>query len=104
VTTYYGEQDKYLLELVDKQARQERKSRSAVILSVLEEHYEREKKLGEILVDLGVVSPSDVQKSLELQKTTFTEKLLGEILAEQQGVDKQTIEHALMIQERAKQD
>ena len=102
VTIYYSDEDQYVLDLVDQQARRERKSRSAVILSVLEEHFERNKKLGEILVDLGAVSHSDVQKSLELQKNTFTEKLLGEILVEQQGVKKEALERALAIQSRFK--
>jgi len=103
VTIYYSDEDQYVLDLVDQQARRERKSRSAVILSVLEEHYEREKKLGEILVDLGAVSRSDVEKGLKLQKNTFAEKLLGEILVEEQGVEKEAVERALTIQSRFKQ-
>jgi len=103
VTIYHSDEDHYLLDLVDQQARRERKSRSAVILSILEEHFEREKKLGEILVDLGAVSQSDVEKGLELQKNTFTEKLLGEILVEEQGVEKEVLERALAIQSRFKE-
>jgi ssRNA-specific RNase YbeY (16S rRNA maturation enzyme) len=100
VTIYHSNEDHYLLDLVDQQARRERKSRSAVILSILEEHYEREKKLGEILVDLRAISQSDVAKGLKLQKNTFTEKLLGEILIEQEVVEKEAVERALTIQGR----
>ena len=45
-TIYYIEEDQYLLDLVDQVARRERKSRSAVILSIIEEHFERDKRLG----------------------------------------------------------
>jgi len=103
VTIYHSDEDHYLLDLVDQQAHRERKSRSAVILSILEEHYERERKLGEILVDLGAVSRSDVAKGLKLQKNTFTEKLLGEILIEEEVVEKQAVERALAIQGRFKE-
>lgn len=52
VTIYYSQEDQYLLDLVDQEARQERKSRTAAILTILEEHFECGKKNGEILVDL----------------------------------------------------
>jgi len=52
------------------------------------------------LVDLGAVSQSDVAKGLKLQKNTFTEKLLGEILIEQEAVEKEAVERALAIQGR----
>ncbi len=86
VTIYYSEEDQYVLDLVDQQARRE-----------------RNKKLGEILVDLGAISRSAVEKGLELQQNTFTEKLLGEILVEEQGVEKEALERGLAIQSRFKQ-
>ena len=100
VTIYHTDEDRYLLDLVDKEAHRERKSRSAVILSILEERFEREKKIGEILVDLGAVSRSDVAKGLELQKNALTEKLLGEILIEEEVVEKEAVERAVTIQGR----
>ena len=54
VTIYLTEHDEYIVRLLDDRSRRERKSRSAVILSILEEHFEKDKRLGEILVDLGV--------------------------------------------------
>ena len=101
-TIYYNEEDAYLIRKVDDKGRRERKSRSAVILSILEEHFEREKKLGEILVDLGVLSHADLAKGLELQKTKFTEKLLGDILLEEELVAPDAVERALMIQGRSR--
>lgn len=100
VTIYHSKEDQFLLEMVDKKGRQERKSRSAIILSIVEEYFEREKKIGEILMDLGAVSQSDVAKGLKLQKNTFTEKLLGEILIEEEVVEKEAVERALTIQSR----
>jgi len=99
-TIYYSENDAYLMNQVDAKGRRERKSRSAVILSILEEHFEREKRLGEILIDLGAVSHADLSKGLELQKTKFTEKLLGEILLEEELVSQEALEQALTIQGR----
>jgi hypothetical protein len=99
-TIYYNEVDAYLVKQVDAKGKRERKSRSAVILSILEEHFEREKRLGEILVDLGVISHADLAKGLELQKTKFTDKLLGDILLEERMVDPEAVERALIIQGR----
>jgi hypothetical protein len=99
-TIYYSDNDAYLMSQVDSKARRERRSRSAVILSVLEEYFEREKRLGEILIDLGAVSHASLAKGLELQKTKFTEKLLGEILLEEDLVSRDALEQALTIQGR----
>ncbi len=102
-TIYYSDEDAYLIEQVDMKGRRERKSRSAVILSILEEYFEREKRIGEILMDLGAVSPDKLAKGLELQRKKFTDKLLGEILLEQELVEKDALDRALMIQGRSKQ-
>jgi len=87
-TIYYSEEDAYLMDQVDAKGRRERRSRSAVLLSILEEYFEREKRLGEILVDLGALSHGDLAKGLDLQKKKFTQKLLGDILLEQELVDR----------------
>jgi len=100
VTIYLTEEDTYLLRLVDEVARRERKSRSAVMLSILEEHFERDHRLGEILVDLGALSTIDLEKALRAQGDTFTDKLLGEVLASEHGVEEDAIERALTIQRR----
>jgi len=101
VTLYFGEEDEYLIRLVDEKARKERRSRSSVVLSILEEYFEKDKKLGEILVDLKVVTPQEVEEALELQKNG-TNKLLGEILVEKGRVDRRHIDRALEIQNRFK--
>ena len=55
-----------------------------------------DKKLGEILVERGKITPEDLQKSLGSQKR------IGEVLAENTGIDKGTIEVALVEQEHIK--
>ena len=103
-TIYYNEDDSYLIRQVDAKSQRERKSRSAVILSILEEYFESEKRLGEILVDLGVISHSELAKGLELQKTRFADKLLGDILLEEKLVPPEAVERALVIQGRSRHE
>jgi len=103
-TIYYNDEDAYLMAQVDAKGRRERKSRSAVLLSILEEYFESDKRLGEILVDIGVLSHADLAKGLELQKTRFTEKLLGNILLEEALVPAEAVERALIIQGRNRQE
>jgi hypothetical protein len=103
-TIYYNDKDAYLMNQVDAKGRRERKSRSAVILSILEDYFESDKRLGEILVDIGVLEHADLCKGLELQKTTFADKLLGDILLEEKYVTREAIERALMIQDRRREE
>ena len=102
VTLYYSEEDKYLLDLVDRLAQQQRKSRSAVIMSILEEYFERDKRLGEILVDLGVVDPVRVHQALQEQEAEGRRRLIGEILVEKGWVRPHDVERALLIQSRVR--
>lgn len=97
-TIYCSEKDSYLMKQVDRKSRRERKSHSAVILCILEEYFEPEKKLGEILVDLGVLSETELSRGLDLQKSKFKEKLLGDILVDEGLIKEQALEDALMIQ------
>ena len=99
-TFYYPESDEYLMRMVDSKARRERRSRSAVVLAILEEHFEKGHRLGEILIDLGALSKADLARALELQKETFAEKLLGDVLVAEHGVEEESIARALMIQRR----
>lgn len=102
VTLYYNEEDKYLLDLVDKLAQQQRKSRSAVIMSILEEYFERDKRLGEILVDLGALDHLRVQEALKEQDVGGRHRLIGEILVEKGWVSPQDVQRALLIQSRVR--
>jgi hypothetical protein len=100
VTIYLTEEDSYLLRLIDGSSRRERKSRSACILSIIEEHFEKGRRLGEILIDLGVLSEADLAHALELQKETFADKLLGDVLVSEHKVEEKSIARALTIQRR----
>ncbi len=101
VTLYFSEEDEYLIRLLDEKARRERRSRSSVVLSILEEYFEKDKKLGEILVDLRVVKPQEVEEALELQRNGVA-KPIGEILLEKGVVANEDIERALEIQSRVR--
>lgn len=103
ITVYYGEEDHYLIRLLDQEARRQRKSRSAVVLSILEEHFEREKRIGEILVDLGQLSPREVEEALQVQRAEGGGRRLGEILLERGWVDEGALSRALLIQDRYRQ-
>ncbi|MGC9530225.1 MAG: hypothetical protein ACP5G2_06455 [Candidatus Bipolaricaulaceae bacterium] len=100
VTLYYNDEDRYLIDLVEHQAQRERKSRSAVVLSILEQYYEEGKRLGEILVDLGQVTQREVEQALQLQTQQATDKPLGQILIENGWADEQGVSRALVIQGR----
>lgn len=100
VTLYYNNEDRYLLELVDELAQRQRKSRSAVIMSILEEHFERGKRLGEILVDMGAVTAEDIEEALEEQRTSPRPRKLGEILVEKGRVEDGLVRRALVVQGR----
>ena len=103
VTIYFGEADEYLLRLIDTKSSRERKSRSAVIISLLEESFESGRRLGEILVDLGVLTDEDLARALRLQHSTFKGKLLGEVLEAELSVTEAEIDRALQIQSRFKE-
>ncbi len=100
LTLYYNRQDQYLVDLVDEIAERERKSRSAVIMSILEEHFERGKRLGEILVDLKAVTPQDVEEALQEQKKSKSPRKIGEILVEKGRAPSELVKRALVIQGR----
>lgn len=102
VTLYHNEEDEYLLRLVDERGLRERKSRSAVIMGILEEYFERDKRLGAILVDIGVVSEEMVEAALHEQATSKHRHKIGEILVKRGFVKPEEVKRALLIQERAR--
>ncbi|MBS3788035.1 hypothetical protein KGY79_07575, partial [Candidatus Bipolaricaulota bacterium] len=67
-TIYYKDEDEYLIDKVEEKANRERKSKSAVILSILEEYFEAERRVGEILNDMGAVSSDKIKEALEAQE------------------------------------
>ncbi|MCK4245703.1 hypothetical protein KAX14_00495 [Candidatus Bipolaricaulota bacterium] len=53
-----------------------------------------------ILVDWGVLPHSDLSHGLDMQKSTFSENLLGDVLRDEELVNPAAIERALVIQSR----
>ncbi len=101
MTIYYTKDDQYLIDKVDELAYRERKSRSAVILSILERYFEGQKRLGEILADMRKITPEELEQILELQKTKERKKRIGELLVEKGLVSAKDVQRALAVQSRA---
>ena len=53
-----------------------------------------------ILVDWGVLPHSDLSHRPDMQKSTFSERLLRDVLWEEELVNPEAIEYALVIQSR----
>ena len=98
MTIYYTKADEYLIDKIDEMAYRERKSRSAVILTVLERYFEGEKRLGEILVDMGKLSQRQVDELLREQTESGDHRRLGEMLIEQELVSEKDLQRALSVQ------
>jgi len=102
VTLYYNEEDEYLLRLTDERAQLQRKSRSTVIMGILEEYFERDKKLGEILVDMGLVSEEMVKDALQEQAAGGHARKIGAILVKRGLVRSEDVKRALLVQDRTR--
>ncbi|RLE12655.1 hypothetical protein DRI96_04175 [Candidatus Aerophobetes bacterium] len=99
LTIYYRKEDEWLLKKIDEICVKERKSKSAVILSILEQYFEQGKKIGEILQDMGLITPEQLREALELQKKE-KRKMLGQILKEREIIDERHIQKAIALQMR----
>jgi len=95
---YYTQNDKYLIDQLEKKAKAERKSKSAVVLCILEEYFERKKKVGEILCDIGSLTNEQLNEALKIQQREKKHRLLGEILVNKNFVDERDLERALSLQ------
>ncbi|MFP3953527.1 MAG: hypothetical protein ACLFVS_05325 [Candidatus Acetothermia bacterium] len=96
-TIYYRKDDKYLIEKLEEKAKRERKSKSACLLTILEEHFEAENRVGEILRDMGILNEDELQKCLARQKDEDDRKV-GEIMLEENFVTEIDLDRALSIQ------
>jgi len=99
LTIYYRKEDEWLLKKIDEICVRERKSKSAVILSILEQCFEQGKKIGEILQDMGLITPEQLREALELQKKE-KRKMLGQILKEREIINERHIQKAIALQMR----
>ncbi|MEF8837655.1 MAG: hypothetical protein V5A87_07350 [Candidatus Bipolaricaulota bacterium] len=101
ITIYYQDRDEYLMDKVEQKAERERKSKSSVILSIIESYFEAEKRIGEILTDMDAASPDQISEGLEEQKEERQEDKLGRILLDKGYVREVDLDKALAIQTRA---
>lgn len=97
-TIYYRETDQYLINKLEEMAHRERKSKSACLLSILEQYFEAKNRVGEILSDLGAISSDNLKKALERQKEEKDGKRIGEIMLEENYVKEIDLDRALDIQ------
>ncbi|MBS3736554.1 MAG: hypothetical protein V5A87_05235 [Candidatus Bipolaricaulota bacterium] len=97
-TIYYRETDQYLIKKLEEMAHRERKSKSACLLSILEEYFEARNRVGEILSDLGAISSGNLRKALEKQKEEGDGKKIGEIMLEEKYIKEIDLDRALEIQ------
>ncbi len=100
MSIHYSEEDQYLIDRLEKEANRKRKSKSAMVLSILEEHFEAEQKLGEILKDMRIVNQQQLRQALERQKKAEQERRLGEIMLEEDYVDEVDLDRALQVQKK----
>jgi len=98
MTIYYTKEDLPLIRQVEAKAERERRSKSSVILSIVEEYFERNKRIGEILCDLGKLTPEKLNQALEIQKKEGGTRPLGEILLAKKWITEADLVRALMLQ------
>lgn len=97
-TIYYREDDQYLIDKLEKKANRERKSKSACLLSIVEEYFEAENRVGEILKDMGALSEDKLEEGLDKQRSKENGKKIGEILVEEDYVREVDLDRALQVQ------
>ena len=102
-TIYYQDSDQYLMDKIERKAEMERRSKSSVILSVIESYFEAENRIGEILRDLNVISSSQLEDGLKLQESNRSEEKLGRILRDEGYVREVDLDRALAIQDRTEE-
>lgn len=59
---------------------------------------ERKRRLGELLINRGLLRRSELSRLLKLQRTVESDKKLGQILTEREIVSEQTIQETLRLQ------
>jgi len=95
---FYKEEDRYIFEKVERLAKTRRRSKSAMVLAILERYFEGEMKIGEILQDIKAVTAAELRESLRIQEQNHFKKHLGRIMLEQNFIDENQLERALGIQ------
>ena len=103
MSIYYQEEDGYLIDKLEKEANRRRKSKSAMVLSILEEYFEADRRIGEILKDMRAIKEDQLQQALEEQRKVDGQKKLGEIMLEKDYVREVDLDRALQVQSTGNQ-
>jgi len=98
LSIYYKEEDKNLIGQIEKEAKTHRKSKASFILSILQDYFEKKKRLGEILRSISVLSNNQLNKALEIQQKEKKRRLLGEILLDEGFIEEKTLRETLALQ------
>jgi len=99
LSIHYLEEDKYLLDKVEKIAERERRSKSAMMLSILEMYFESGRKLGEILKNMKVINERELEVALDIQGENNSKRKLGEIMVEKEFIAEHQLSRALQVQQ-----
>jgi len=104
-TTFcYHEKDEWILEEIREKAHLERRSKSSVIVAMLEEYFLQGKRLGEVLLSMGSLSQEQLREAIEIKKRENGRRRLGQILLERGFVKEGDLKKALFIQSHASHD
>lgn len=75
-------------------------SKTEDYLALLREVPDTQKKLGEILVDVGAITETELAKALRHQASAASGKRIGECIVEQQAADPEVVHEALKTQNK----
>ena len=98
MSIHYSEEDQYLVDKLEEEANRKRKSKSAMVLSILEKHFEAEQRIGEILKDMRAIDAQKLNRALQAQKEAEKKKKLGQVMLEKDYVRKVDLDRALGVQ------
>ena len=102
ITICYTKEDKDLMAKIEAEAKSQRKSRGAFILSILEDYFEKRRRLGGILRNAAALSSGQLDKALEIQRKDQKRRLLGQILVDEGFVEEKTLRETLSAQKTKK--
>lgn len=104
LTISCNDRDRWIIKEIEERAYLQKKSKSSVIIAMLEGHFTKGKKIGEILVSWGLLSEEELKKGLEIQKQQKHKPLLGEILLSEGFVKEIELKRALTMQRGSLED
>ena len=98
ISIHYKEKDRYLIDKLEKMAERKRMSKSACMLSILDDYFESDQLVGQILKDMELINKKQLQQALNRQRKEEGEKRIGQIMVDEDYVDEDQLDRALEIQ------